>query len=58
MGEIFRSTYRYGQVAHSEKERDLRKIIFYANAELDRLANIKQLELGLGEDNGGTTPKA
>ena len=37
MGEIFRATYRYGQVEHSERERDLRKIIFYAQAELDRL---------------------
>lgn len=38
MGEIFRAVYRYGQVAHSPRERDLRKIIFYAQAELDRLA--------------------
>jgi len=37
MGEIFRATYRYGQVEHSERGRDLRKIIFYAQAELDRL---------------------
>lgn len=38
LGEIFRATYRYGQVEHSERERDLKKIIFYANAELERLA--------------------
>lgn len=38
MGEIFRACYRYGQVAHSPRERDLKKIIFYAQAELDRLA--------------------
>lgn len=38
MGEIFRACYRYGQVAHSPKARDLKKIIFYAQAELDRLA--------------------
>lgn len=37
MGEIFRACYRYGQVAHSPRERDLKKIIFYAQAELDRL---------------------
>lgn len=38
IGEIFRAVYRYGQVAHSPRERDLKKIIFYAQAELDRLA--------------------
>lgn len=37
MGEIFRACYRYGRVAHSPRERDLRKIIFYAKAELSRL---------------------
>ena len=37
MGEIFRATYRYGQVAHSDKMRDIKKILFYAQAELDRL---------------------
>lgn len=38
MGEIFRACYRYGHVAHSPRERDLKKIIFYAQAELYRLA--------------------
>lgn len=38
LGEIFRAAYRYGQPGHhSSKERDLRKIIFYAQAELTRL---------------------
>ena len=37
IGEIFRSCYRYGQVEHSPKLRDIQKIIFYANAERDRL---------------------
>ena len=37
MGEIFRAVYRYGLVEHSPKERDIKKIIFYAKAELDRL---------------------
>ena len=38
LGEIFRAAYRYGQPGHhSSRERDLRKIIFYAQAELDRL---------------------
>lgn len=38
MGEILRACYRYGQGHHSPRERDLKKIIFYAQAELDRLA--------------------
>ena len=37
LGEIFRATYRYGEVAHSKKLRDINKIIFYALAERDRL---------------------
>lgn len=37
MGEIFRACYRYGQVAHNPKVRDIKKIIFYAQAELARL---------------------
>ncbi|MGB2318166.1 MAG: hypothetical protein ACPH10_06045 [Litorivicinaceae bacterium] len=37
LGEIFRATYRYGEVAHSKKLRDINKIIFYGLAERDRL---------------------
>lgn len=37
MGEIFRATYRYGQVAHSDMIRDIKKILFYGEAELERL---------------------
>ncbi len=37
MGEIFRATYRYGQVEHSEKIRDAKKIKFYIEAEIKRL---------------------
>jgi hypothetical protein len=37
MGEIFRANYRYGKVSHSDKMRDIKKIIFYAKAELKRL---------------------
>ena len=43
IGEIFRACYRYGMVAHSPKIRDIKKIIFYANAELERL---EKLEMG------------
>lgn len=38
MGEIGRAWMRYGRCPHSPRERDLKKIIFYAKAELDRLA--------------------
>jgi hypothetical protein len=37
MGEIFRATFRYGEVAHSKKLRDINKILFYAKAEKERL---------------------
>ena len=40
MGEIFRATYRYGQVAHSDQLRDIRKIKYYAAAEEKRLLDI------------------
>ena len=37
IGEIFRASYRYGEVAHSKKLRDAKKIKFYAEAEIKRL---------------------
>jgi len=37
IGEIFRAAYRYGEVAHSKKLRDAKKIRFYADAEIKRL---------------------
>lgn len=37
MGEIGRAWMRYGRCPHSPKPRELKKIIFYAQAELDRL---------------------
>lgn len=37
MGEIFRETYRYGQAEHSDQLRGVRKILFYAQAEEERL---------------------
>lgn len=41
MGEIFRATYRYGRVAHSEKLRDAKKIKYYAEAEIARLEKLE-----------------
>ena len=40
IGEIFRSCYRYGEVAHSKMLRDAKKIKFYAEAEIKRLEKL------------------
>jgi len=37
MGEIFRACYRYGQVSHSPRLRDAKKIKYYIEAEIERL---------------------
>lgn len=37
IGEIFRACMRYGECSHSDLEREAKKIIFYAQAELDRV---------------------
>lgn len=39
IGEIFRECYRYGQASHSDELRGIKKIIFYAQAELKRIEN-------------------
>lgn len=41
IGEIFRACYRYGLVAHSPRVRDIKKILFYAQAELERLQKLE-----------------
>ena len=38
IGEIFRSCYRYGEVSHSDKMRDINKVLFYAEAEKKKLS--------------------
>jgi hypothetical protein len=42
IGEIFRECYRYGQASHCDEIRGIKKILFYANAELKRLASQEQ----------------
>lgn len=37
IGEIFRACYRYGMASHSDRLRDAKKILFYAQAEVSRL---------------------
>lgn len=36
-GEIFRAIYRKGRASHSDELRDARKVLFYAQAEVNRL---------------------
>lgn len=42
IGEIFRACYRYGEVEHSEMLRDAKKILFYAQAEIERLEALNE----------------
>ena len=49
-GEIFRAIYRKGRASHSDELRDAKKVLFYAEAEVDRLerlqkATIRKVEL-------------
>ena len=37
VGESFRSLYRYGESSHSDRLRDARKVVFYMQAEIERL---------------------
>ena len=42
IGEIFQACYRYGLVSHSDRLRDARKILFYAQAEVERLEKLQE----------------
>lgn len=42
IGEIFRACYRYGRASHSDQLRDAKKILFYAQAEVERLVTLRQ----------------
>jgi len=50
IGEIMRSCYRYGEASHSDRLRDIRKIIYYAKAEEERLLalELRQRPSGVG----------
>ena len=37
VGESFRSLYRYGLSSHSDQLRDAKKVMFYMQAEIERL---------------------
>lgn len=49
IGEIFRACYRYGLVEHSPEIRDIKKIIFYAQAELERLEKLEEVSWMYGQ---------
>lgn len=40
-GEMFRAIYRKGRASHSDELRDAKKVLFYAQAEVERLENLK-----------------
>jgi len=40
-GEIFRAIYRKGLASHSDELRDAKKVLFYANAEVERLKKLE-----------------
>jgi hypothetical protein len=42
LGEIFRECYRYGTASHCNELRGIKKILFYANAELERLEKLNK----------------
>ena len=46
IGEIFRSCMRYGEVEHSEKLRDARKMKFYIDSEINRLIKYEVISIG------------
>lgn len=50
IGEIFRACYRYGEVYHSSRLRDAKKIKFYIEAEIERLENADMDELKKGSN--------
>ena len=37
VAEMFRGLYRYGEVSHSSRLRDMKKVAYYAQAEIERL---------------------
>ena len=42
IGEIFRECYRYGQASHSDELRGIKKILFYAQAEMKRIYDLQE----------------
>ena len=46
LGEIFRACFRYGQVEHSDRLRDAKKIKFYIEAEIERLTRLREKKDG------------
>ena len=46
IGVIFRACFRYGQVEHSDRLRDAKKIKFYIEAEIERLTRLREKKDG------------
>ncbi len=43
-GEMFRAIYRKGRASHSDELRDAKKVLFYAQAEVERLEKLKGVQ--------------
>lgn len=41
-GEMFRAIYRKGRASHSDELRDAKKVLFYAQAEVERLEKLRK----------------
>ena len=50
-GEIFRAIYRKGRASHSDELRDARKVLFYAQAEVNRLEKLAATPTAFGQQN-------
>ena len=60
IGEIFRACYRYGLCRHSDRLRDAKKILFYAQAEVARLEALQEQASGSraeGKPDWGSAPE-
>jgi len=52
IGNIFKACYRMGNCDHSTAERDLRKILWFAERELDRVEYLLRKTADEGADGG------
>ena len=53
IGEIFRACFRYGEVSHSPKLRDLKKMRFYIDAEIKRIETNTEAKAETKEEKEG-----
>lgn len=44
VGEAFRSLYRFGEASHSDRIRECNKVIFYMQAEIERINTYETIQ--------------